>query len=43
MYEYLNPALARQRGLDTLREASSARRRRELKRRKVAQSFRSRT
>jgi hypothetical protein len=43
MYEYLNQALALQRGLDSLREASAARRRRELRRRKASQSFRRRT
>ena len=43
MTEYLNQALARQRGLDNLREASSARRRREAKRRKAGQSLRRRT
>ena len=43
MYEYLNQALALQRGLDALREASVARRRREVKRRKAGQSFRRRT
>ncbi len=43
MIEYLNQALALQRGLEAAREASSARRHRELKRRKPAQSFRRRT
>ena len=43
MIESLNQALALQRGLEAVREASSDRRRRELKRRKAAQSFRRRT
>jgi hypothetical protein len=43
MNEYLNEAMARQRGLETLREVGTARHRRELRRRKAGQSLRRRT